>query len=223
MHAFRIITIVLNVIFLSHAANAIQIPVPQTPSFAWRIAADPNVTTDFAGVNRTELYLDFTHGITNEFEWGLSAHSGAIGKSVFVEQADVSPIMGADLMLRYFGHITEVFHLGLQIDVLYAHRFGISTPANSLGFRLSVPFAMTFESAVAFFLSPGIHFTGQLYADRYTQPSFWGQALGMNIASGFLIYTNGPSILISARPTWGDVRKLTEVTCDFNLGLVFDF
>jgi hypothetical protein len=191
-------------------------PIPEEATF--RVTIDPYLSTDFYGLNRAELHVDFTHKIGAGFDWGFTVHGGAAGKSLLASDP-VNGIAGLDLMARYLGRVDKNFFFGLQLEGLYTHNFANAAKFGALGLRLSLPIVAHFENAVALYASPHLQFEGLVTDTTNFPASSFGPGLGAGLALGLMIYTDGPGIFIQARPNWLDVRKPGAVSADFSLGV----
>lgn len=214
--------ILWTIVLMPISALAVQPAVPLSSEKPFRLTVDPVLSTDFGGLNRAEVSVDFAQALGAGFEWGVALHGGAASKQLFLDN-QVAGILGLDLMGRYFGSITDVFYIGFQLDLLYTHNFSQLSKAGAAGARFSIPFTTYFEDAVALYLMPGIQFEGMIVNTNAMPASTFGQSLGASVALGLVLYTRGPGLFLSARPTWTDVRAPANLSADFALGLVFDF
>jgi hypothetical protein len=207
---------------LSFPSFAIQPAVPLSVASPFRFTIDPVLRTDFNALNGAELSVDFAQRLGAGFEWGASLHGGAASRRLFVANEQTIGVLGLDVMGRYFGEITPVFHVGIELDLGYTQNLSSPSSGGSALARLSLPFVMRFEKSVAMFIAPGIQSEGSLLGNSRMAASTFGQAFGANLAVGLLFYTEGPGVFVAARPGWQDVRYPGDVSADFTVGLVID-
>lgn len=207
---------------LSLCAAAFQPAIPLSVEKPFRLTIGPILRSDFRALNNADLSVDFTHRIGGGFEWGVALHGGAAARSLFAPNEYTIGTLGAELMGRYFGAVSDVFYFGIQVDLGYTQNLSATASGGSAVARLSVPFVMHFEKSVAFFLAPAVVFEGALLATNRMAASTFGQSLGANLGIGMLFYTEGPGVYVAMRPGWQDFRYPGDINAEFTIGLVID-
>lgn len=216
--------LVLSVIAISASAVS-NIPVPISEDNPLRLGGAAQTSFLFSPLAFQYLGADvgLAYAFGGGFEGGFSIRGGVTSDELFQTGHTNNGILGADVMLRYLGNLSDSFYMGLQGRVGYDYTFGMVdiTAGSNITAAVGLPFGITFGGQViSLYLMPEINF-GQ--KDPNSTDGVFGSLVGFGAAIGTYVCLGTPKIYAQVKPkTLNIAATSNNWAMDAEIGLAFE-
>ncbi len=214
----------ISILFaLSATAEGNFIPVPTVEEAPLRLfgGIDSNVGFDSFRLNHLQGAGSVVYGVGSGLDVGFALHGGVINNSgLFMTGNAAKGLVGADVMLRFLGNITDMFFMGLQATVGYSNdmTFADLKLASSIPTAVGLAMGLSLADVVQLYVFPQFNFGGKTAAeqkpDDIKNAVVWGSQIGMSAAIGAWVNMGGTNLVIEARPEWASVQDLGNFKSD---------
>ncbi len=230
MKAVGALALVLAFLSLSVMADQGLVPVPLTQDHPIRLEAQVTGITDFVhGLGGIGGGFAAAFALGSGFEAGVQGSvvlTGSGPKIPFYAPGTALVIpVGLLGMVRYFGHLTDMFHLGFQLQAAYIPAFATNAAIDWSRWAIDagIPFDFKFGDAAWFYFMPEF----VVHMGRNPDTKKFDANIGGDLRVGTLIALGTPtvSLMLEATPSIDFIDRahiLDSFYTAFTIGVVVD-